>query len=221
VTKLMSIGHNAFYRRQENMMENQSTVVTQLFGTVKTKELKKILKQVWDRMRANDYAGTLVTMKQTANKQVKYEQGRYVPKKYMWIGQFLKSICHTRATLTAADNFLSYNHPKYPQNSVEEIPMNFYTSPEWFGPMIAGTTFYVVDILRQMLLEESKAERIISETTNKFYTPVKRRLDIAFANNVTRDILETITFYGMDPKLHMGTAMSGRETTQHLHSYHR
>ena len=54
--------------------------------------------KMFDRVRANGYMGKFVGGKN-------YTMRRGVPKPYMWIGQFLISVCHTRATLakTTAD----------------------------------------------------------------------------------------------------------------------
>lgn len=189
IEEMITLIHN-------DISANQATVLKDIFGAIKPKDWTKALDTMFNRIRSNKYNANFVT-----GTYGKYLQNKGVLRYYTWIGQFLKMVLHTRKSLEAADKFMSYAYPRYKQNSTEPLPLNFYTTPEWFGPMIVKTALHATELLFDILTREAIFKNIFPPAKTALHANIKRRLTLVFHNNIMRDILETIVYYGMDPQI--------------------
>jgi hypothetical protein len=180
-----------------DIAKNESALVKEIFSLEKRDKWEEWLKKM---------TCTLLRKKGTANflqrqgKQ-KFGPNTNVPGIYKYTGQFTKLSTYTNKTLRKAIGFLSRSAPTVKQRTNVSL-INYYTRPQWFGPMIVETTMIASQKMLNIIKDEAGRKNLIyqrGENEPAFETSIRKKLLVAFNDNVLHDILSTFEEYGLDP----------------------
>ena len=182
---------------KSDIAKNESALVKEIFPIEKRDNWKEWLKKM---------TCTLLRKKGSANflqrqGNQKFGPNTNVPGIYKYTGQLTKLATYTNKTLRTTIGFLSRSAPTVKQRTNVSM-INYYTRPQWFGPMIVETTMIAAQKMLNILKDEAGRKKLIyqrGENEPAFETSIRKKLLVAFNNNVLHDILSTFEEYGLDP----------------------